>query len=311
MPQGFVSFAEVKRTVPLEAVLIRYGLFEKMAKKGRNLAGPCPFCQGASTRQFQINPAKNAWYCFGCKAGGNVLDFVAKKEGVGVRAAAESLDSWFELGLAGEVPPVQPAATAEPRVPAEEEPAANPPLTFTLKTLDPIHPNLAGLGLSLSTLTDFGAGYCSKGLLTGRLAIPIRNSTGELVAYVGLAVRSETAPRYLFPSKFHPALEVMNLDRVAESEPEDGTLYLVPEIEGVLRLRDAGFVAALGLFDGSLSFEQEEAIRGALTLYERLVLAGEGFEDRTIARLARYTSVSWAAEPPHEPLAEGSTGEEE
>src|SRR4051794_29050012 len=129
MPQGFVSFADLKRAVSIEAVLARYGLRDGLAAKGKNLAGPCPFCKGQSQRQFQVNTAKNAWYCFGCKAGGNVLDFVAKKEGVSVRAAAVKLDLWFELGLAGAAPPaVKPATTAEPPAPAERMPAANPPL---------------------------------------------------------------------------------------------------------------------------------------------------------------------------------------
>lgn len=294
MPQGFVSFAEVKRTVSMEAILGRYELLEGLTRKGANLAGACPFCKGKSARQFQVNLGKSAWYCFGCKQGGNVLDFVAKREGVSVRTAALKLDAWFELGLAAEAPRSEPKAAPAESLQAEEEPlpTENPPLTFTLKTLDPRHESLASLGLRASTIDLFAAGYCSKGLLKDRLAIPIHNSEGDLVAYAGLALDDET-PRYLFPPKFHPALEVMNLHRLAEATGGEGPLYLAPEIEGVLRLTDAGFAPVLGLFDGSLSSEQEEAIRGALTLYERLVLLGEGFADRTVARLARQTALSW------------------
>src|SRR4029079_18936705 len=104
------------------------------------------------------------------------------------------------------------------------------------KTLDAGHANLANLGLGPPTLSLFGAGYCTKGLLKGRLAIPVHNAGGELVAYAGLAVQGDDSPRYLFPPNFHPALEVMNLNRLAEGPREDGSLYLVPEIEGVLRL---------------------------------------------------------------------------
>lgn len=317
MPHGFVSFAEVKRAVSIEAILGRYELLEGLTRKGANLAGPCPFCKSKSARQFQVNLAKSAWYCFGCKQGGNVLDFVAKREGVSLRTAALTLDSWFDLGLAEEAPrTAPPAAPAEsPQAAQESLPTENPPLTFTLKTLDPHHESLAALGLQTSTIELFEAGYCSKGLLKGRLAIPIHNASGNLVAYAGLALDGE-APRYLFPPKFHAALEVMNLHRLAESGGADDTLCLVPEIEGVLRLTDAGFVPVLGLFDGSLSSEQEEAIRGVLTLYERLLLVGEGFADRTVARLARLTALSWvpdlASDTDGEELAEPLTlGEEE
>ncbi len=300
MPKGFVSFAEVKRAVSMEAVLSRYGFLADLTTKGRNLAGPCPFCESKSARQFQVNLEKNAWYCFGCKQGGNVLDFVATREGVSVRAAALTLDSWFELGLAGKEGRDEPTEAPAEDQPAKELTTSNPPLTFTLKTLDPQHENLAPLGLSTETLANFGAGYCTKGLLKGRLAIPVHNRVGELVAYVGLAVGDER-PRYLFPPNFHPALEVMNLDRLPEFAAEEGPLYLVPEIEGVLRLTDSGCVAVLGLFDGTLSGDQEEAIGGALALFERLLLVGDSFADRTVARLARYAAVSWITAHPDEP----------
>jgi DNA primase len=268
-----------------------------MTKKGQNLVGACPFCKGKSTRQFQANLAKNAWYCFGCKEGGNVLDFVAKREGVSVRAAALWLDSWFKLGLGEGAPraePSPPVATAPP-VTEEPIPAENPPLAFTLKTLDPRHPNLGELGLSPETIERFGAGYCAKGLLKGRLAIPIHGSHGELLAYAGLALDAEEAPRYLFPPKFHPSIEIFNLHRLIDVPEESGRLFLAPDILGVLRLADAGRTAALGLFDGSLSEPQEDALRGALSLYEGFLLMGEGFADRTVARLARYAAVSWVA----------------
>lgn len=314
MSKGFVSFAEVKHRVTMEALLTRYGLFAALTGKGKNLVGACPLCKGKSARQFQVNTLKNAWYCFGCKAGGNVLDLVAKQEGVSIRTAALRLDSWFELGLVEEasravveapVAPAEPppAASVETPPAVREVPTENPPLTFTLKTLDPHHESLAPLGLRGETIERFGAGYCAKGLLKGRMAIPIHSPTGDLLAYAGLAVEEGASPRYLFPPKFHPALEVMNLHRLAESpDDEDEPLYIAPEIECVLRLYEAGFTSALGLFDGSLSPEQEKAVIGALSLHEGFLLVGEGFEDRTVARLARHASVSWIPAVPTRPL---------
>ena len=313
MPRGFVSFAEVKQAVTMQAVLTRYGLFAGLTEKGKNLVGPCPFCKGKSAKLFQVNQIKNAWYCFGCKVGGNVLDFVAKSENVSVRTAALRLDSWFELGLVEETPRAAPPAAPQepPRGKEEEAPRENPPLAFTLKTLDPQHESLAPLGLSTEIIERFGAGYCSKGLLKGRLAIPIYGVKSELVAYAGLAVDEDTSPRYLFPPKFYAPLEVFNLDRLSEFVGEDGPLYLTPEIEGVLRLAEVGIVAALGLFDGSLSEAQEEAVKGALPLFERLVLVGEGFEDRTVARLARHAPVTWSPGLPEGFFSGESWGAEE
>ena len=308
MSQSFVSFAEVKRAVTIVALLDHYDLSSKLTAKGQNLVGACPFCEGKSTRQFQVNPEKNAWYCFGCKQGGNVLDFVAKKERVGVRTAALKLDEWFGLGLAEAPEKSAPASAptsapkarppAPPPMPEMLLPAANPPLTFTLKTLDQEHPSLGMLGIEAETIEHFGAGYSAKGLLKGRLAIPIHNAAGELVAYAVLATLVDTSPRYLFPPKFHPALEVFNRDRLLGIPEPEGPLYLAPEIEGVFRLVEAGHLSALGLFDGSLSDAQEEAILCELDRHEGLVLVGEGFADNAVARLARYATVSWFPYPP-------------
>jgi DNA primase len=307
MPNGFVPFAEVKRAVSLEAILDRYGLLEDLTRKGANLTGPCPFCKSSSGRQFQVNLVKNAWYCFGCKAGGNILDFVAKQEGVTIRTAALKIDSWFELGLvekketsraeAPAAPAGTPTAPVEAPPQAKETlPAENTPLAFTLKTLDPNHESLRDLGVGAGTIERFGAGYCARGLLKGRLAIPIHNSGGEVLAYAGLALAEDVAPRYLFPPRFHPAFEVFNLHRLIEVTEEKGPLYLASEILGVLRLSEAGAHSALGLFDGSLSPKQEEVIMGALSLYDGFVLVGEGFADRTFARLSYYAPVSWVPE---------------
>jgi DNA primase len=317
MQKGFVPFAEVKRAVSLEAILERYELLPSLTRKGMNLAGPCPFCKGSSGRQFQVNLVKKAWYCFGCKAGGNILDFVAKKEEVSIRTAALKLDSWFELGLVAKEKPQAEASAHPAETPAalpealpratEPPPASNPPLAFTLKTLDPHHESLSPLGFSTETIERFGAGYCAKGLLKGRFAIPIHSAEGELVAYAGLAVAADASPRYLFPPKFYAPLEVMNLHRLPEFAEEGGPLYLAAEIEGVLRLAEAGIVAALALFDGSLSEAQEEGVKGALPLFERLVLVGEGFEDRTVARLARHASLTWSPGLLPEGLLSGET----
>ena len=60
----------------------------------------------------------------------------------------------------------------------------------------------------------------------------------------------------------------MKLDRLKDLPGEGASLCLVPEIEGVLRLAEAEVSPVLGLFDGSLSSLQEEAVRGAFSLYE-------------------------------------------
>ena len=69
-----------------------------------------------------------------------------------------------------------------------EAAAINPPLTFQLN-LDPAHPYLAKRGLSPELVAAFGLGYSSRGIMAGRICIPIHDAAGNLVAYAGRAMR--------------------------------------------------------------------------------------------------------------------------
>jgi hypothetical protein len=61
-----------------------------LAKQGKDLAGCCPFHKD-DTASLIVTPAKNLWHCFGCGAGGGVIDWTMKKSGVSFRHAVELL----------------------------------------------------------------------------------------------------------------------------------------------------------------------------------------------------------------------------
>ena len=46
-----------------------------LKQKGRRYWGLCPF-HGEKTPSFSVDPEKQMYYCFGCKAGGSVIQFV-------------------------------------------------------------------------------------------------------------------------------------------------------------------------------------------------------------------------------------------
>src|ERR1700704_670329 len=98
----WVDYKELKQRVKMQDVLGHYGLTDKLKRKGDNLIGPCPIHKGTNATQFHVSLAKNNFNCFSdCHGGGNVIDFVAKMEGVDIRAAALKLREWFGSG-AGE-----------------------------------------------------------------------------------------------------------------------------------------------------------------------------------------------------------------
>jgi DNA primase len=73
---------------------------------GADLIGRCPFHEDR-TPSLVVTPAKNLWHCLGaCQAGGTVIDWVMRAEGVSFRHAAELLlhDS-IPLAASDAVPP--------------------------------------------------------------------------------------------------------------------------------------------------------------------------------------------------------------
>jgi DNA primase len=138
----------------------------------------------------------------------------------------------------------------------------NPPLKFALKSLEPEHEYLAGRGLPTDTLEAFGVGYCSgKGIMAGRIAIPIHNELGELVAYAGRwpGQPPEGEGKYKLPMGFHKSLVVYNLHRAKVHAKEVG-LIVVEGFFDAMRLHAAGFPNVVALMGSAMSDAQEELI---------------------------------------------------
>lgn len=75
----------------------------KLEKRGRDFVGRCPF-HDDKTPSLIVSPEKNLWNCLGaCGAGGDVIAWVMKAEGVSFRHAVELLQNDYE-----------PAATDKP-----------------------------------------------------------------------------------------------------------------------------------------------------------------------------------------------------
>ena len=79
----------LKRDVSLRRLVEASGITLK--KRGKDYLGLCPFHDDHEP-SLVISPAKNLWHCLGaCQAGGSVIDWVMKAEGVSFRHAVELL----------------------------------------------------------------------------------------------------------------------------------------------------------------------------------------------------------------------------
>jgi DNA primase len=69
-----------------------------LKKAGKNHIGLCPF-HSEKTPSFTVNPEKQIFHCFGCGAGGNVISFVMKHDGVSFPEAVQALAKRFGVEM--------------------------------------------------------------------------------------------------------------------------------------------------------------------------------------------------------------------
>jgi DNA primase len=216
--KNWIDFKALRSSLDFERVLKHYGV--EVKRKGKQHHGYCPLPNHNGKKNspsFSANLERGIFQCFGCGAKGNILEFAAlmekadPKDGAALREVALKLQQEFspELGTAPTQPkPRPPAKTSVPvttDAAAESPPVVNAPLDFELQGLDATHPYLLGRGFTPDTIKRFGLGFCSRGMLKDRIAIPLHDSTGLLVGYAGRVVDdeaiSEDNPRYRFPGE--------------------------------------------------------------------------------------------------------------
>jgi DNA primase len=317
MPKSkFVDFKAVKAAVNIEQVLEHYVLLDKFKRSGDSLSGPCPIHKGSNPTQFRVSLSKNVWNCFSeCKHGGNTLDFIARMENVSIHAAAQKAIEWFHLDSdamsansgedeehqAGnpksEGGQAQTPARAKP-APEPEKSVPNKPLKFRLEKLKQDHPYLAERGLTPETIVEFGLGFCEKGTMEGRIAIPIHNAGGEVVAYAGRfpGESGEDTPKYKLPAGFRKSQEMFNFHR-AVKESKEKPLVIVEGFFGCMKLYQHGYRRVVALMGSTMSQAQQDLIYQATDPESLITImldedgSGRAGREDIALRLSRYCFV--------------------
>jgi DNA primase len=93
-----IERASIDQVVAAADMLEVVGRYTQLKKAGANYSGLCPF-HDEKTPSFSVNPADKLYYCFGCGEGGDLLNFVQKKEGLDFTGAVELLAERFGVEL--------------------------------------------------------------------------------------------------------------------------------------------------------------------------------------------------------------------
>lgn len=101
----------LKREVSLTRLIEAQGL--KLATQGKDLACRCPWHEGDDTPSCIVSPKTNLWHCFGCDAGGSLIDWVMRMHKVSFRHACELLAKQHPALAAATSTSPAPATTAK------------------------------------------------------------------------------------------------------------------------------------------------------------------------------------------------------
>jgi DNA primase len=272
---GWIDFKELRQRLKFVDVLEHYKV--KVTVKGDRATGYCPLPTHQGKRNspsFSVNVPRRIWQCFGCHAKGNVLDFACRMEGFNpddpkqLRKAAFKI---MEVFFFGGAPPVgdEPASAVAVQA-TPKNVLVNVPIDFELKALDPDHPYLKERGFTDATIRHFGLGYCNRGMLKGRVAVPLHDPQGRLVGYAGRLTKdadiSEANPKYRFPGsrerdgkklEFRKSLLLYNAHRI--KEPVDH-LFVVEGFPATWWLWQAEYRTVVALMGADCSETQAKII---------------------------------------------------
>lgn len=246
----FIDFLALKQQIKIEEAMPLLGL--SVSQFSDQMRGACPACKLGGDRALVVTASKGVFYCFAAGEGGDVIALASHIKGISMKEAAAFLAESFSKSA--DVSPVAPPATVPSNSSPKKEKAGQKSGLNPLTYLQPDHPSVQALGLSPETAQMFGAGYAPKGIMRGRLAIPLHDVNGLLLAYCGRAVGAES-PALTFPNGFNPAEVIFNAHNLHE-----GPLVLLSDPLQVLRAAEGGVENAVAFLTGSIAPQQLEML---------------------------------------------------
>ncbi len=153
----------IRRSNPIAEVAARFGV--ELRPAGRRLIGICPF-HPEDQPSLVFYPGNSSYYCFGCGAGGDVIDFVARLQGIAFKDAAAMLAGSDQANTYGPANIVRLERAAQPPT-LEETQVIEAAASFYHDALwrsREARAYVAGRGISSATIRRCRLGYGCRGL---------------------------------------------------------------------------------------------------------------------------------------------------
>ncbi|NTU61340.1 MAG: DNA primase, partial [Caldiserica bacterium] len=278
---------EINARLPITDVVGRY---VKLKKAGRNYLGLCPF-HAERTPSFTVSPDKNMFYCFGCKAGGDVVSFVSKVEGLTYFEALQQLakEAGIELEHIRKGPDLSRDFELVEFVQGifrEQFNKSNTAREYCQKrglsheTIERFQVgyapangdyvvamlNKAGFNMDLAKklgVVSFGADGSTYAYMRDRLTFPILDTRGRVVAFGG-RILGEGEPKYL-NSPATPIFEKGNnlygWQQARQSISHHGRAIIVEGYMDTVSMHQVGFTETVASLGTAFTLNQATLLR--------------------------------------------------
>ena len=181
---------EVRRRSDLVQIVSAH---TSLRRSGSRLVGLCPFHED-KTPSFFVNPQKQLWHCFGCKAGGDVFNFVEKTENLTFIEAAR----WLAQKAGITLREASPEKRSQRNLLAEINRAAAGFFKGRLRSNDgaAARAYLTGRGISDDSIAAFDIGYAPAGWEQLFSFLRQQGSSASDIAASGLCLPKQKGPGY-------------------------------------------------------------------------------------------------------------------
>ena len=166
-----------------------------LKRRGKDYVGLCPFHQEKSP-SFTVSPDKQFFYCYGCKKGGNAIDFVIERDRVEFRDALKILADEARI----ELPSFGSREKHGERLQLLDAQTAAMKVFRRLLLLDsrgkPAREYLRQRGFTDATLDSFGVGFAADAWDVLRDAPEMKAFLPQMLASAGLLKVRESGPGF-------------------------------------------------------------------------------------------------------------------
>ncbi|MFO7717498.1 MAG: DNA primase, partial [Desulfohalobium sp.] len=304
---GSENIEAIKARLNIVDIVRRY---VDLRQVGDRWAGVCPFHQETKP-SLSVHPEKGFYYCFGCQASGDLIDFYRDINGLEFRQALEELAREAGVSLNERPDPKAAQRQAERRAALEMHSLAQQFFQATLEAAagKRAREYLAARGVDRAMQDYFGLGFAPEswqalgdelqrsgytlqqgvtaGLLSqnrngriydrfrNRVTFPIHDLGGKVIAFGGRVI-GEGEPKYLNSSDspiYKKGGHLYGLYQARQAVTQSKEVLLTEGYADVIALVRYGFTHACGVLGTALTEEQVRRLAG---LARRVTLIYDG-----------------------------------